>query len=181
MSSPRFTLVTGNRNKLLEAERILGVPLFQADDPKTFSALMRRLARHRLVLIDTAGMGQRDLRLAEELSLLSRSRANVQVLLTLCANTERRTMLDAIERFADVKPAGCVLTKMDEARAPGTALGALIETGLPLAYTSNGQNVPEDLHWARSKRLSLVSQVFHQADMECRDQIDDTDEVRESA
>ncbi|MEM9385984.1 MAG: AAA family ATPase [Pseudomonadota bacterium] len=175
------TFRVGAHEQLNTFARILGVPLFQADDPKTFSALMRRLARHRLVLIDTAGMGQRDLRLAEELSLLSRSRANVQVLLTLCANTERRTMLDTIERFADAKPAGCVLTKMDEARAPGTALGALIETGLPLAYTSNGQNVPEDLHWARSKRLSLVSHVFHQADMESRDQIDDTDEVRESA
>ncbi len=175
------TFRVGAHEQLNTFARILGVPLFQADDPKTFSALMRRLSRHRLVLIDTAGMGQRDLRLAEELSLLSRSRANVQVLLTLCANTDRRTMLDTIERFAEVKPAGCVLTKMDEARAPGTALGALIETGLPLAYTSNGQNVPEDLHWARSKRLSLVQQVFHQADMECRDQIDDADEVRESA
>ncbi|MEO0971826.1 MAG: AAA family ATPase [Pseudomonadota bacterium] len=176
------TFRVGAHEQLNTFARILGVPLFQADDPKTFSSLMRRLSRHRLVLIDTAGMGQRDLRLAEELSLLSRSRANVQVLLTLSANTERRTMLDTIERFAEVKPAGCVLTKMDETRATGTALSALIETGLPLAYTSNGQNVPEDLHWARSKRLSLVQQVFHQADLECRDEFDDTDdEVRESA
>jgi non-canonical purine NTP pyrophosphatase (RdgB/HAM1 family) len=31
MTSPRFTLVTSNRNKLLEAERILGLPLRSED------------------------------------------------------------------------------------------------------------------------------------------------------
>ena len=32
----------------------------------------------------------------------------------------------------------------------------LIEQQLPLAYATDGQRVPEDIHWARSKKLDLI-------------------------
>ncbi len=174
------TFRVGAHEQLDTFARILDVPLHTAGDDGELADLLRHLSKNRLVLIDTAGVGQRDVRLAEELALLARSRASLRVLLTLSANTERRTLVDAIGRFGAVKPAGCVLTKVDEAVAPGTALGALIETGLPLAYTCNGQNVPEDLFFARSRRLDLVEHVLRQADREGRDGIE-LDEVRESA
>jgi flagellar biosynthesis GTPase FlhF len=176
------TFRVGAHEQLNTFAGILGVPLHSVDDATDLTARLKQLSKNRLVLIDTAGMSQRDMRLGEELALLSRSRANIRVLLTLSANAERRTMLDAIERFSSARPIGCVLTKLDETLAPGTALSALIETGLPLAYTCDGQNVPEDLYWATSKRKGLVQQVFRQADTEGRHADDaDTDEVRESA
>jgi flagellar biosynthesis protein FlhF len=46
-----------------------------------------------------------------------------------------------------------VLTKLDEATSLGGALSALLRSGLPLAYLSDGQRVPEDLSPARAHRL----------------------------
>lgn len=39
---------------------------------------------------------------------------------------------------------------------PRGAFSVLIRCGLPLAYVTNGQRVPEDLHFARARQAWLV-------------------------
>ena len=50
--------------------------------------------------------------------------------------------------------AGCVITKIDEALTLGEALGFVMETSLPVAWYTDGQKIPQDLHPA--KALALV-------------------------
>jgi len=66
----------------------------------------------------------------------------------------RRT-LHALEHSPWDAPQGCILTKLDETTCLGGALAVAIEQGLPIAYATDGQRVPEDLHAARP--YSLVS------------------------
>ena len=49
--------------------------------------------------------------------------------------------------------AGCVMTKIDEALTLGESLGFVMETGLPVAYYTDGQKIPEDLHHAEAVPL----------------------------
>ena len=44
----------------------------------------------------------------------------------------------------------------DEASSLGGAFSGLIRAALPLAFVANGQRVPEDLHFARSRQAWLV-------------------------
>ena len=56
--------------------------------------------------------------------------------------------------------AGSIVTKIDEAGQLGCAISALIRHDLPLAYLSNGQRIPDDLHLAIMKRLWLINQAI---------------------
>ena len=62
-------------------------------------------------------------------------------------------MSHAIRAFDIVSPIGVVLTKMDEAASLGGVLSAVLEAKLPLAFVTDGQRVPEDIHNAYADRL----------------------------
>lgn len=147
----------GAQEQLHNYGRILDVPVRTASNPEELSAALHTLSEKRLVLVDTAGMGQRDLQFTERLSMLSSGNHPVKTLLTLSATTQRSAIAHAIRSFSVARPIGAVLTKMDEAASLGGIFSSLIETGLALAFVSDGQRVPEDLDIARSH--SLVSQA----------------------
>jgi flagellar biosynthesis protein FlhF len=66
-------------------------------------------------------------------------------------------MKQAIKVFGAAKPDSVILTKLDEAGSLGGVLSAIIESRLNVAYITDGQRVPEDLHLARPH--SLVSRT----------------------
>jgi flagellar biosynthesis protein FlhF len=58
--------------------------------------------------------------------------------------------------FKAVGPEALIVTKLDEATALGGVLSLAIRSSLPLAYLSDGQRVPEDMHRAAPKRFWLL-------------------------
>jgi flagellar biosynthesis protein FlhF len=148
------------REQLETFGEILGAPVYQAGDATRLAEILALLAGRRLVLIDTAGVGQRDLRLARQLSWLAAANSRVKVLLALPANTQTTALQETVEAFMVARPSACILTKTDEAASLGGALSALIQSGLPLAYVANGQRVPEDLHFARPRQTWLVKSAL---------------------
>ncbi len=143
----------GAQEQLQNYGRILDVPVRSVTTPEELSNTLHGFSDKRLILIDTAGMGQRDLKLTERLGLLKTGNHPVKSLLTLSATTQRSALSHAIRAFSTVKPTGVVLTKMDEAASLGGVLSALLEARLPLAFVTNGQRVPEDIQVARADRL----------------------------
>lgn len=133
--------------------RILGVPIRAASNPEELRTVVRGFRDKKLVLIDTAGMSPRDLRLAEQLALLSEGEMAIATYLVLSAGAQLGSLNEAINAFAACRPKAVILTKLDEAGCLGPALSALIGRGLPIAFFTDGQQVPEDLHQARSDRL----------------------------
>ncbi len=127
---------------------ILGVPVRRAQTAQALETLLDDVADRRLVLIDTAGLAPADPRLEDCLEQLECA-AGIQRYLVLAATMQAGVMRDAAERFGVGGLAGIVLTKLDEVRGLGPALSVLIETGLPVAWLSEGQRVPEDLRLAR--------------------------------
>jgi flagellar biosynthesis protein FlhF len=146
----------GAREQLATYARILGAPMHCANNGKELSRVLERLRGKKMVLIDTAGMGPRDVRLSEHLSELQLGAAGARVLLTLPAQGEGHALEEIVKSFARVAPSACVLTKLDEAASLGAVLSTTLRHKLPVAYLCNGQRVPEDVHSAHERRVWLI-------------------------
>lgn len=133
--------------------RIMGAPMRVATDIDSLQDALAAFHDKDLVLIDTAGMSQRDMRLNEQFALLKDAGHDIHVYLTLAANSQRGVLADVVRAFRVVQLAGCILTKVDETTSLGGGLSVATEHNLPVAYISDGQQVPEDLHPARAHAL----------------------------
>jgi flagellar biosynthesis protein FlhF len=146
----------GAREQLLTYARIFGAPLYAANSGQELGRVLQRLTSKKLILIDTAGMGPRDVRLTEQLAALKLGAARARVLLALPAQGEGHALEEIVRAFAGISPAACVLTKVDEAASLGGAISAVLRHKLKIAYVCDGQRVPEDLHAAHQKRVWLI-------------------------
>lgn len=160
-SSPRdVALVTtdtyrvGARDQLHTFGRLLGVPVFEAGGADALTDVLARLYDYKLVLVDTAGMSQRDKSLGAQLSWLGQING-LRSLLVLPANAQASDLDDVARRFRTARPEAVVLTKLDETGRLGASLSIAARHRLPLAYVTDGQRVPEDLHLAEAHRLVL--------------------------
>lgn len=146
----------GAREQLMTYARILGAPLHVANSGRELARVLARLKSKKLILIDTAGMGPRDVRLTEQLAALQLGAARAQVLLALPAQGEGHALEEIIAAFAAASPAACVVTKVDEAASLGAVISTTMRHKLRIAYLCDGQRVPEDLHSAYQRRVWLV-------------------------
>lgn len=135
--------------------RILDVPVSVVADNQELHREINSFADKQLVLIDTAGMSQRDMRLAEQISILQQGESPIRSYLVMSATTQLRAMNKIIDAFQIFNPEAAILTKLDETVMKGSAISALIENQLPLAFITDGQQVPEDLHEIGSEEFIL--------------------------
>jgi flagellar biosynthesis protein FlhF len=143
----------GAHEQLLTYGQILGVPVYSAADSAELQKVLKDVADKRLVLIDTAGMSQRDMRLSEQLGALNAGVPSIHTYVVLSSNTQSATLNEVVQAFRRVELDGCILTKLDEAASLGGALSAVLRYQLPVAYVGDGQRVPEDMHPARAHTL----------------------------
>jgi flagellar biosynthesis protein FlhF len=143
----------GAQEQIHTLGRLLGAPAYAVEGAAQLADLLEQLDDRKLILIDTAGLSQRDANLAKELAALRAASDRVETCLVMSAAAQAGAIEETFERFATAQPASCVLTKLDEATSLGGAMSTLVRTKLPLAYMSDGQRVPEDLSPARAHQL----------------------------
>lgn len=141
----------GAHEQLRAYGRILGVPVHTAHDRASLEDLLELLAGKKMVLIDTAGMAQRDTRTRELLDMLSHR--SIHKLLVVNSAAQGETIEDVLIAYQASTCRGVVLSKMDEAVKLGPALDALIRHKLTVLGVANGQRVPEDWHRLSSHAL----------------------------
>ena len=146
----------GAHEQLRTYGRILGVPVHTAHDRASLEDLLDLLSAKKMVLIDTAGMAQRDTRTRELLDMLSH-RA-IQRLLVVNASAQGETIEDQLAAYAAPSCRGIVLSKLDEAVKLGPALDSMIRHKLKVLAVANGQRVPED--WHRLSANALVQRAL---------------------
>ena len=146
----------GAHEQLRTYGRILGVPVHTAHDRASLEDLLELLAGKRMVLIDTAGMAQRDSRTRELLEMVSHSA--IKRLLVINASAQGETIEDQLAAYAAQSCSGVVLSKLDEAVKLGPALDSMVRHKLKVVAVANGQRVPED--WHRLSANALVQRAL---------------------
>ena len=143
----------GAHEQLNTYGRILDVPVRVASSAQELRNLINGFADKRLILIDTAGMSQRDMKLVEQINTLQQNGLSIRSYLVMSAGTEYKAMNAIIKAFAMFDPQASILTKLDEAVTIGSAISSIIENNLPLSFITDGQQVPEDIHSANAHSL----------------------------
>lgn len=158
----RVALITTDNYRVAAQEqlrsyaRIMGIPMRIAGDADSLREALDSLHDKELILIDTAGMSQRDMMLNKQFAMLQAEGLPViKTYLTLATNCQRGVLTETGNKFKEMNLAGCILTKVDETTSMGGALTVAIENDLPISYFCDGQQVPEDIHLARAH--SIVS------------------------
>ncbi|MDH5189991.1 MAG: flagellar biosynthesis protein FlhF [Gammaproteobacteria bacterium] len=144
----------GAHDQLRTYGRIIGVPVHVASDTASLTQTLKDLSDKRLVLIDTSGMSQRDIRLNEQLSTIHDSSPKIKPYLIISATTQYSGLEEIVRAWRDIELAGCMITKLDESTNLGSAVSIAIKHNLPIAFLGDGQRVPEDIHIARSANLT---------------------------
>ena len=141
----------GAQEQLRAFGRMLGVPVQVAQDREVLQRLLKEHEGCRLVLIDTAGIGQRDDRVGQLTSALEVSQ--VRRVLVMNAAAQPGSLEEVLGAFGAHETAGVLLSKVDEAVGLGACLDALVRHRLPLLGYADGQRVPEDYHAVNFGRL----------------------------
>ncbi len=154
----------GAHEQLNTYGRILDVPVRVASSAAELRNLINGFSDKRLILIDTAGMSQRDMKLVEQINTLQQSGQSIKSYLVMSAATEYKAMNEIIKAFQVFEPQASILTKLDEAATIGSAISSIIENNLPLSFIADGQQVPEDMHSPCAR--TLIAQCVAELDEE---------------
>ncbi|MGS2724099.1 flagellar biosynthesis protein FlhF [Porticoccus sp. GXU_MW_L64] len=157
----------GGQEQIYTFGRILGVPVRLATNRDELSEAIAEFADRRLVMIDTAGMGQRDMELMKQFKTLQGAAPDMQIYLTLSATSQLPILDEVVRKFGVPNLAGAIVTKVDETASLGPVLSALVRHRLPAAYVGNGQRVPEDIQLARAATMVKdAQQLMETCDMD---------------
>lgn len=154
-------LVTADTYRIAAVEQlrtyaeILNLPLEVVYSPDDMRPALERLQDKHLVLVDTAGRSPYHADQMEELGALLAAMGPSHAHLVLSATTRHADMVEIADRFLACAPVeGLIITKLDETSTYGLVYNAVRRTGLPLAYVTHGQAVPEHLAVADAQELA---------------------------
>jgi len=147
----------GAQEQLRTYGRILGTPVKVANNAEELRNVLKSLYDKNLILIDTAGMSQRDIKLTEQFSMLTEGSTLIKSYLVISASSQQQVLDETVQAYNKAFLDGCIITKLDETLSLGGALSTVAQHKLPITYISDGQRVPEDLH--RTTAVDLVKKA----------------------
>lgn len=135
---------------------IIDLPMAVVSTPREMREAVAGMSQLDLILMDTAGRSPRDeVKIQELKSMLVEAEAD-EVHLVLSSTAGAATLVRTAEQFATVGTTGLLLTKLDEVANLGHVLPLMRSSRLPMSYVTDGQNVPDDIKPANSRRLARM-------------------------
>jgi len=144
--------------KLRSFSAIIGVGFSAINSVQEFSGAVDDARGKSVVLVDTPGYSPAEMESAKEIASCLERMSNKQTHLVLPASMKRSDMTRSIQDYTVFQPDYLLFTKLDETGSQGAILSAALETGRPLSFFTNGQNIPEDIEPAQAR--VLLSSVF---------------------
>lgn len=155
----RLALLTMDTYRIAAAEqlkvygRIIGVPVEVAKSAGELASCIDAHRDKELILIDTAGRGQRAGAHMKDLKEISMISPSIRFNLVLSAQTRDEGLYDCVRGFGSIPVNSLTFTKLDECGVYGPILNTMILARKPVAYLTSGQRVPEDIEAATRERL----------------------------
>ena len=142
----------GAQEQLKVFAKILGLTVTSLRDGEDLSSKLKELSGRKIVLLDTAGVSQRDTLMLEQSKTLQDGSQTAVRILVMSSTTDLRTQEEVIKLHNQAaqsngvgKIEAAVITKIDEAAHIAPVVDSIIRHDMPLLFISNGQRVPEDL------------------------------------
>jgi flagellar biosynthesis protein FlhF len=145
---------------------ILRLPLEVAYGPEELTGHVLDHMDADFVFVDTPGRSQRNAGQLADLRRFVLSVPSRRTFLTVTAGARYRDMLDVVARFGTIPFDGLLVTKLDETSTFGPILNLVRQTGKPVTYLTNGQNVPHDIAVATPAGLTdlLLDAIYAPSD-----------------
>lgn len=141
-------------DQLQQYAQILQVPMHVALTVEDMRSALRFYQDRALVLIDTPGHSPKDTETLGQLRGLLDELPDVETHLVLSATTKPRDLTEIAARYEPLHPTRLLFTKLDETSTYGPILSMLARVKRPLSYLGTGQEVPEALELATSRRVA---------------------------
>lgn len=155
----KVALITADTYRVAAVEQlktfgeIIGVPVEVVMTPDSLQEAIERHRDKELVFIDTAGRSPfHDLHMSELEAFLQKGKPDL-TMLVMSVTTNLADQLLVFEKFREIST-HLILTKLDESYSTGSLLDLIVKTSLPVAYLTNGQNVPDDIDAATPEKLT---------------------------
>lgn len=155
----KVALITADTYRVAAVEQlktfgeIIGVPVEVVMTPGSLQEAVDRHKDKELVFIDTAGRSpHHDLHMSELEAFLEKGKPDL-TMLVLSVTTNLADQILVFERFKTLS-SHLILTKLDESSRNGSLLDLISKANLPVAYLTNGQNVPDDIDAATPEKLA---------------------------
>ncbi len=172
MESKRVALIT-NDNYRIGAEahlstyaKIINVPFFSVYDKKDIRFRLNELKGFDVVFIDTTGRSSTDTKGLEEIDKIVKEipETEREIMLILSASTKTEDLKNIYKKYSIFNPEKFIFSKLDETLNLGNLFNLKMESDIPVAYFTTGQQVPEDIEIAyprrfASKILSLTKNI----------------------
>ena len=142
----------GAQEQLKTFAKILGLSVTAVRDSEDLAAKIKDFSNRKIVLLDTAGVSQRDTLMVEQSQLLEHGSNKARRILVMSSTTDLRTQEEvislhnqAMQNAYGEKLDSVIITKIDEAAHLAPVIDSVIRHDLSIMFVSNGQRVPEDL------------------------------------
>ena len=109
-----------------------------------------------IVFVDTAGFSHKNAAQCEEMKKLIDGVDEVfekETYLVLSATTKYKDLVDIVNIYNDIAKYKIIFTKLDETTTYGNLLNIKLYSGADLSYTTNGQNVPDDIELFDTQKI----------------------------
>lgn len=127
---------------------ILDAPMAIVYSQAELNDSIAKFEDYDLVFVDTAGFSHKNEKQRNDMKMLLggvSEEYNKEVYLVLSATTKYMDLLDIVDSYREIADYKLIFTKLDETTTYGNLLNIKLYSGADLSYTTNGQNVPDDI------------------------------------
>ncbi len=124
---------------------IIDIPLEVVYTPEEMELAIGKFAYNDLILIDTAGRSHKDPEYVGEVKQMIELNDISDYFLVISATTAYENFASIVASYDVLGDYKIIMTKTDEAENIGAVVNLCFLSGRPVAYISNGQNVPDDI------------------------------------
>jgi flagellar biosynthesis protein FlhF len=137
---------------------ILNVPIEVCYNIEDFIEAKKKFDMYDYLFIDTAGRNFLETQYVKDLQSIIDFTDEMETFLVLAATAKPSDMLAVYEQFSIIPIKKLIFTKLDETSSRGSLFDVMIKTRKGIAYTTHGQNVPDDIEVATRERI--VEQIL---------------------
>ncbi|MEH7222576.1 flagellar biosynthesis protein FlhF [Bacillus sp. JJ1566] len=125
--------------------KILGAPVEVCYSFEDFKKAKEAYKDYDIVFIDTAGRNFRNEKYIDDLNNLIHFSNDMETFLVLSLTSKMNDMKVIYEQFSKITISKFIFTKVDETANYGAMVNLIVDSGIGVAYLTNGQNVPDDI------------------------------------